>query len=65
MSFMDGAEDCIVADDILGAPRGEGPRAFKVQGLPIVSIVVPCFGVTKNIIRIQKGNPKKELQWRL
>ena len=31
--------------------------------LPIVSIVVPVF--TTSILRILKGNPKKELQWRL
>ena len=28
-----------------------------------VSIVVPLFGLTKSILRIPKGNPKKELQW--
>ena len=33
--------------------------------LPIVSIVVPFFGLTKSILRILKSNPKKELQWRL
>ena len=33
--------------------------------LPIVSIVVPLFGVAKSILRILKGDPKKELQWRL
>ena len=33
--------------------------------LPIVSIVVPFFGLTNFILRILKGNPKKELQWRL
>ena len=33
--------------------------------LPIVSIVVPFFGLTKSILRILKGNPKKDLQWRL
>ena len=32
---------------------------------PIVSIVVPFFGLTNSILRILKGNPKKELQWRL
>ena len=32
---------------------------------PIVSIVVPFVGLTKSILRILKGNPKKELQWRL
>ena len=31
----------------------------------IVSIVVPFFGLTNFILRILKGNPKKELQWRL
>ena len=35
--------------------------------LPIVSIVVPFFGLTNSIyiLRILKGNPKKEPQWRL
>ena len=33
--------------------------------LPIVSIVVPFFGLTNSILRILKGNPKQELQWRL
>ena len=33
--------------------------------LPIVSIVVPFFGLTNSILRILKGNPQKELQWRL
>ena len=33
--------------------------------LPIVSIVVPFFGLTISILRNLKGNPKKELQWRL
>ena len=32
--------------------------------LPIVSIAVPFFGLTNSILRIPKGNPKKELQWR-
>ena len=27
--------------------------------LPIVSIVVPFFGVTKSILRIPEGNPKR------
>ena len=35
-----------------------------LQGLPIVSIGVPFFGLTIFILRILKGNPKKELQWR-
>ena len=29
------------------------------QILPIVSIVVPFFGLTKYIIRILEGNPKR------
>ena len=33
--------------------------------LTIVSIVVSFFGLTNSILRILKGNPKKELQWRL
>ena len=44
-----------------GSPRSQ----VEAQGLPIVSIVVPFFGLTKYIIRILKGDPKKELQWRL
>ena len=43
-------------------------RTFCCQAagvLPIVSIVVPFFGLTNSILRILKGNPKKELQWRL
>ena len=35
------------------------------RNVPIVSIVVPFFGLTNSISRILKGNPKKELQWRL
>ena len=38
-------------------------RALRI--LPIVSIVVPFFGLTNSILRIPKGNPQKELQWRL
>ena len=30
-----------------------------------VYLVVPFFGLTNSILRILKGNPKKELQWRL
>ena len=37
----------------------------SVLDIPIVSIVVPFFGLTNSILRILKGNPKKELQWRL
>ena len=33
--------------------------------LPKVSIVVPFLGLTKSILRILKGSPEKELQWRL
>ena len=33
--------------------------------IPIVSIVVPFFGLTNSTYRILKGSPKKELQWRL
>ena len=29
------------------------------QSLPIVSIVVPFFGLTNSILRILKGSPKK------
>ena len=38
---------------------------FKVRSfreLPIVSIVLPFFGLTKYMIRILEGNTKKELQ---
>ena len=42
-----------------------GVEIFFVWGLPIVSIVVPFFGLTNSILRILKGSPKKELQWRL
>ena len=47
----------------LGAVQGE--CRIRVQGLPIVSIVVLFFGLTSSILRILRGNPKKELQWRL
>ena len=41
-----------------------GPRGrHEDHTLPIVSIVVPFFGLTNLIIGIR--NPKKELQWRL
>ena len=33
--------------------------------LPIVSIVVPIFGLTSFILTLPKDNPQKELQWRL
>ena len=35
------------------------------SGTPVVSIVVPFFGLTNSILRFLKGNPQKELQWRL
>ena len=34
-------------------------------GVPVVSIVVPFFGLTNFILRNLKGRLKKELQWRL
>ena len=37
---------------------------LPVGGLVIVSIVVPFIGLTIFMMRMQKGNPKKELQWR-
>ena len=37
----------------------------SLRPLPIVSIVVPFFGLTNSLFRILKGNPKKELQWGL
>ena len=33
--------------------------------IPIVSIVIPFFGLTNSILRIPKGKPQKELQRRL
>ena len=46
-----------------------GLEMFSNQGrvgvLPIVSIVVPFFGLTNYVLRILEGNPQKELQWRL
>ena len=39
--------------------------ASRQGTLPIVSFVVPFFGLTKSILRILKGSPKKELQWRV
>ena len=40
-------------------------RLQSRHGIPRVSIVVPDFGLTIVILRILKGNPKKELQWRV
>ena len=37
----------------------------EVKPLPIVSIAVPFSGLTNFVLRILKGNPEKELQWRL
>ena len=45
--------------------QGESRGAGASSKLPTVSIVVPFFGLTNSILRILKGNPKKELQWRL
>ena len=48
------------------AAHGDGAVPWlRVQGVPIVSIVVPFFGLTKSILRIPKMNPKNVLQWRL
>ena len=45
---------------------GLGAAALELEPtLPIVSIVVPFFGLTNSVLRILKGNSKKELQWRL
>ena len=41
---------------MLGEPTRLGPEA-----LPLVSIVVPFFGLSNFILRILTGNPKKEL----
>ena len=38
---------------------------LRASGTPIVSIVVPFFGFTNCILRILRGTPKEELQWRL
>ena len=58
-SFVLRRSQCVV----IALCNGVGSR---VEGcIPIVSIVVPFFGLTKSILRILKGNPKKELQWRL
>ena len=40
-------------------------RPVRGSEIPTVSIVVPFFGLTNFIVRNLKGNPKKELQWRL
>ena len=37
-------------------------KRFKHSAVPIVCIVVPFFGLTNAILRIPKGNPKKEVQ---
>ena len=34
-------------------------ETLTLRTLPIVSIVVPFFGLTKSLLRILKGNPKK------
>ena len=34
-------------------------KSGSSRSLPIVSIVVPFFGLTNSILRILKGNPKK------
>ena len=45
---------------------GCGRLDCLIHRIPIVSIVVPFFGLTNYfVLRILKGNPKKELQWRL
>ena len=40
-------------------------QTLWVYIVPTVSIVVPFVGLTNLILRNLKGNPKKELQWRL
>ena len=47
-------------DEVHQRSQAPGP-----QTLPIVSTVVPFFGLTKNLLRTLAGMPKKELQWRL
>ena len=55
------------------APRGSELLGFlrvlestTIDSLvPIVSIVVPFFGLTSSILRIPQDKPEKELQWRL
>ena len=48
-----------------GDRQGRSRLRPRSPVVPIVSIVVPFFGLTNSILRILKGNPKKELQWRL
>ena len=46
-----------------GKNNSNGP--YRSLTLPIGSIVVPFFGLTKYMIRILQDDPQKELQWRL
>ena len=48
-----------------GNGLGDANPTIKLGPCGFVSIVVPFFGLTNSILRIPKGNPKKELQWRL
>ena len=42
-----------------GSQKRKAKVTFEeVRSLPIVSIVVPFFGLTNSILRILKGNPK-------
>ena len=75
--FKDSFFRHVVALDSSTQVSGRGPKTgwvstkascknrFGVCMAPIVSIVVPFFGLTSSILRILNCNPKKELQWRL
>ena len=43
----------------LAGPKGPKPGRQAFRSLPIVSIVVPFFGLSKYIVRILQGNPQK------
>ena len=42
-----------------GRVAGGGSLFLGIGYLPVVSIVVPFFGLTYSILRILKGNPQK------
>ena len=45
--------------------KGSFAILSRPGALPVVYIVVPFFVLTNSIVRILKGNPQKELEWRL
>ena len=47
-----------------GISPWEFPGTFSASS-SWMAIVVPFFGLTNSMLGILKGNPKKELQWRL